>query len=69
MIVFKVSGYKQWEQLPHVVVGSKESRVFGSLDYRIFGINAVEEMALMNTEPVSKVDQIILRFKESLPVL
>jgi len=53
----------------YVVVGSKESRVFGSLDYRIFGINAVEEMALMNTEPVSKVDQIILRFKESLPVL
>jgi len=47
----------------NLVVGSKEYSVFGSLDYRTFGINAVEEMALMNTESVSKVDQIILRLK------
>lgn len=51
------------------VVGSKEYRVFGTLRCRTFGINAVEELALTNTESVSKVDQIFLRFEESLPVL
>ena len=51
------------------VVGSKEYRVFGTLRCRTFGINAVEELALTNTEFVSKVDQIFLRFEESLPVL
>ncbi|MDB5154132.1 MAG: hypothetical protein JWR54_2883, partial [Mucilaginibacter sp.] len=43
-----------------LVVGSKECRVFGSLGYMTYGINAVEELALTNTESVSKVDQIIL---------